>query len=464
MGFGELTEWVIGKINLTNYQRNKEFGFNRFCKRLRYNFMRDLGAPALMGLSKTGKKRRPKKSQPYFGPPLNCTSRLKEIMTRHYLLARYAQGAKPVAWVTSGAPVEVLRPFGFYTVYPENHGALCGAKKMGPELCAVAEEHGYHQDLCSYARIDLGHYFSGKTPVGKLPKPDLLFASNNICQTVIYWYKALSHYLKIPLILFDTPYNFREITDTDIVYMVRQFEEMIPLLEQVSGRQMNYRKLQETICLAKDASGTWGEVLATMKARPAPMTIFDAFAHMVPIVSLRGLPSALDYYRTLLVELNERVSRGEGALEHEHKRLMWDNIAIWYKMRDLSILFAGQGMNFVTATYANAWAETASYMDEHRPFESMARAYSLVILNNNLNSRLELMERLIKEYQVDGLVIHSARSCKPYSVGQYDLKRLLMERLAVPTVIIEADITDSRVYAEEQTRTRLEAFFEALEG
>jgi len=31
-------------------------------------------------------------------------------------------------------------------------------------------------------------------------------------------------------------------------------------------------------------------------------------------------------------------------------------------------------------------------------------------------------------------------------------------------VIIEADITDSRVYAEEQTRTRLEAFFEALEG
>jgi benzoyl-CoA reductase/2-hydroxyglutaryl-CoA dehydratase subunit BcrC/BadD/HgdB len=74
------------------------------------------------------------------------------------------------------------------------------------------------------------------------------------------------------------------------------------------------------------------------------------------------------------------------------------------------------------------------------------------------------MERLIKEYQVDGLVIHSARSCKPYSVGQYDLKRLLMERLEVPSVVIEADITDSRVYAEEQTRTRLEAFFEAMEG
>ena len=278
-----------------------------------------------------------------------------------------------------------------------------------------------------------------------------------------YWYKALSHYLKVPLILFDTPYNFREITDSDISYMVRQFEEMIPVLEQVSGRQFNYRKLQEYVSAAKDASTAWGAVLDTMKARPAPMTIFDAFGHMVPIVSLRGLPLALEYYRTLLAELRERVTRGVGAIKHERKRLMWDNIAIWYKMRDHSSLFAGQGMNFVTATYTNAWAETTPYMDENRPFESMARAYSLVILNNNLNSRLELMERLIKEYQVDGLAIHSARSCKPYSVGQYDLKRLLMERLEVPSVIIEADITDSRAYSEEQTRTRLEAFFEAME-
>ena len=415
-----------------------------------------------MRISKLGKKRRPRKPSNYFGPPLQCNHRLKEIMERHYFLSRYAKGAKPVAWVTSGAPVEVLRPFDFYTVYPENHGALCGAKRVGPELCAVAEEHGYHQDLCSYARIDLGHFFSGKTPAGKLPKPDLLFASNNICQTVVYWYKALAHYLKVPLVLFDTPYNFEKIKDSDISYMVRQFEEMIPILEEISGRPLKYKKLREFVHIGKETSLTWGAVLATMKARPAPMTIFDAFGHMVPIVSLRGLPLALEYYRTLLGELRQRVDQGVGAIKNEHKRLMWDNIAIWYKMRDHSNLFAKQGMNFVTATYTNAWAETTPIMSDNQPFESMARAYSLVILNNNLNNRLKLMERLIKEYQVDGLVFHSARSCKPYSVGQYDLKRLLIEGLKVPSVIIEADIADSRAYSEEQVHTRLEAFFEAM--
>ena len=134
--------------------------------------------------------------------------------------------------MTSGAPVELLRAFDFYTIYPENHGALCGAQRLGPEYCGIAEDHGYHQDLCSYARIDLGHALSGKTPVGKLPQPDLLFASNNICQTVLYWYRVLAHRLKVPLLLFDTPYNFKNIRDEDIHYMVDQLKEMIPVLEK----------------------------------------------------------------------------------------------------------------------------------------------------------------------------------------------------------------------------------------
>lgn len=417
-----------------------------------------------MGASGFIRKKRRRKPSPHFGPPLRSSRRLREIMTRHYYLASYARGARPVAWVTSGAPVELLRAFDYYTVYPENHGALCGAKKIGSDLCDIAEGRGYSQDLCSYARIDLGHYFSGKTPAGKLPKPDLLFASNNICQTVVYWYKALARYWGIPLLVFDTPYNFEKITDTDISYMVGQLKEMIPALERVSGRRFNREKFQSILNISKSASTTWGKVIATMKARPAPMTIFDAFVHLAPIVSLRGLQVSLDYYTILLDELHERISKGIGAVVDERKRLMWDNIAIWYKVRDFANMFADRGMNFVVATYTNAWAETTPYIDETRPFESLAKTYSLVILNNNLQHRLRLMSQLIKDYQVNGLVIHSARSCKPYSVGQYDLKRLLSERFGIPTVVIEADIADSRAFSEEQSRTRLEAFFETLEN
>jgi len=266
------------------------------------------------------------------------------------------------------------------------------------------------------------------------------------------------------LILFDTPYNFEDIKGSDIKYMAEQLQEMIPQLETVSGKKFSQKRFEGIITLAKDSSRLWGEVLATLKAKPAPMTIFDAFVHLAPIVSLRGLPVARQYYEILLQELEDRVSKGIAAVKSERKRLMWDNIAVWFKLRDWSLLFAEHGCNFVAATYTNAWAETIHYLDASTPFESMARVYSLVILNNNLKHRLNLMRQMIKDYQIDGLVIHSDRSCKPYSVGQYDMRRLLAEDLGVKTVVIEADMTDSRVYSEEQTRTRLEAFFEALES
>jgi len=38
-------------------------------------------------------------------PPLKISARTKELISRHYLEGRYANGHKPVAWVTSGGPV-----------------------------------------------------------------------------------------------------------------------------------------------------------------------------------------------------------------------------------------------------------------------------------------------------------------------------------------------------------------------
>ncbi len=429
---------------------------------LRYRFMKDYGAPALMSIQDFNRR----KSRPIpeaFGPPLKANKRLKEILSRHYFLSRFVPGVKKVAWVTSGAPVELLRAFDFYTIYPENHSALVGAKKQGADFCSIAEGDGFSQDLCSYARIDLGHLLSGKTPAGKLPKPDLLFCSNNICQTVIYWYKAIAHELDIPLIHFDAPFVTTEQTLADVDYMAQQLQDMIPVLERVSGQVFYPQDLEVILKRSMESSQTWGKILESMQARPAPMTIFDAFGHLAPIVSLRGLPVAQDYYNILLEEVEDRVKQGIGAITNEKYRLIWDNIAIWYKVRFLATFFAERQMNFVSATYTNAWAETTGHLDVKHPWTSMAKTYGQIILNNNLKHRLELMKQMIKDYNVDGMIMHSTRSCKPYSVGQYDLRKALNAELNLPAVIIDADIADERVWSEQQIQTRLEAFCETLE-
>ena len=141
-------------------------------------------------------------------PPLKIAPRTKELVARHWLQGRYANLNRKVAWVTSGAPAELLKALDFYVLYPENHAAICGTARVAVDIATEAENAGYSRDICSYARTDIGALLSGKTPVGKLPRPDLLMACTNICQTVLFWYRVLAHHLHVPLILIDTPFVY----------------------------------------------------------------------------------------------------------------------------------------------------------------------------------------------------------------------------------------------------------------
>ena len=69
---------------------------------------------------------------------------------------------------------------------------------------------------------------------------------------------------------------------------------------------------------------------------------------------------------------------------------------------------------------------------------------------------------MIDKYDVQGLVMHSNRSCKPYSFGQYDIHRIIREKRGIPTLMLEADMVDERSFSEAQVETRIDAFMEML--
>ncbi|BDG05098.1 2-hydroxyacyl-CoA dehydratase subunit D [Anaeromyxobacter oryzae] len=407
-------------------------------------------------------RKRPPRESP-FAPPLESLRALKDLMTVHYFSGRYADGAVPVAWVTSGFPVELLRPLGFHTVYPENHAAMCGVQRLVPALSDAVEAAGYSRDLCSYVRSDLGSLETGRSPAGRLPRPDLLACCTNICQTVLYWYRDLAHRFGVPLVLVDTPFVYGEATAHQLQYVADQLEEAVAVAERVANRRLDRGELSEAARLARDGSRLWGECLDTARSRPAPWTGVDGFFHLGPIVAMRGTEACNAYYRLLLDELKDRVARGIGGLKGEERhRLLWDNLPVWYATREITTLLASGGFNFVCTTYTNAWAEASRLIDPADPIRSAARCYTQVLLNQDLPSKLRLLERMARDFAVDGAVLHSDRSCKPYSVGQVDLKDRLASDLGVKALLLEADHNDPRAWASEVSTNRLTAFMESF--
>ncbi len=395
--------------------------------------------------------------------PLVSSGRLKELISRHYLKGRFARGYKKVAWITSGAPVEFLVALGYFPHYPENHGAMCGIRRMGEELCGEAESAGWSHDICSYARTDLGALLSGKGPAGALPRPDLLVCCTNICQTVLYWYQALAHNFDVPLIVIDTPFLYGPARAHDLDYTRVQIEEAIVCAERVAGKSLDPGKLDQATRLSKQATDLWRAILDTARHRPAPISAFDQFICMAPIVEMRGEAFTVDYYGAVLRELEERKRRGIGALKTERYRLVWDNLPIWYRIKWLAELLAERGAALVASTYTNAWGELADLIDVSDPLGSAARVHLHPILNRGTGHKLELIGDMVRRFDADGVILHSDRSCKPYSIGQVDQSDSIKRNTGASALLLEADHNDPRAFSEGPTRTRLEAFLELLE-
>ena len=395
---------------------------------------------------------------------IKSVKRMKEIMTEYYIEAKTAeQVGKKVAWITSGGPVEPLIAMDVIPVYPENHGAMIGAAKMGSELCEKAEEMGYSRDLCSYAAADIACATVNGGPIGGLPKPDMLVCCTNICGTVLKWYEVQARYFNVPLFILDTPFCHTEYADEAKKYVQKQFETYLEFIAEVCRKRFDRDKLEVVGKLSLEGQKLWQAVLDTSTHVPAPMSAFDAFFHLALIVTLRGKKITIDYYQQLLDEMNARIEQGISAVPDEKIRLLWDNIPIWFRTRWLSDKFASRQACLVADTYTSAWCSTMKYIRENKFLESMAEVYTRIYLNIGVDEMAQSIIEMIDKYGVDGFVMHSNRSCKPYSFGQYDIQRIVQKQRGIPTLMIEADIVDERAFSESQVETRIDAFLEMLE-
>jgi benzoyl-CoA reductase/2-hydroxyglutaryl-CoA dehydratase subunit BcrC/BadD/HgdB len=395
---------------------------------------------------------------------INSTAAYRRLMTAYYFMVKHpAWFGKKVAWITSGGPVEPLYTMGVLPFYPENYGAMCGAFRMSVPLCEAAEHRGYSHDLCSYALTDIGSSLTGKGPLGRLPKPDFLVCGNNICGTVIKWYELQARAFDVPVFFFDTPFIYDEIQEHTLDYVQNQMKEYISFLEKQLKHPFPEKRFQEVCSRSFETITLWKEILDMPLHHPAPLAAFDAFIHMAPIVTLRGTRWAVGYYKKLKREMEERVKKGVGAFAREEIRLIWDNIPIWYDIRNLSKILSSQGAVLVADTYTSAWALDQLDLTQTL-MNGLARAYATIHLNRGLEYKIQKIANLIERYGAHGFIMHSNRSCKPYSLGQLDLKREVTRLTGKPGLMIEADHTDSRSYAPKQVEKQIRIFLDIIKG
>jgi benzoyl-CoA reductase/2-hydroxyglutaryl-CoA dehydratase subunit BcrC/BadD/HgdB len=402
---------------------------------------------------------------------IQASGHMRKIMADYFyeLDAAAKAGSPKVAWCTSVGPAELLLSLGFVVHYPENHGAVLGSTRVANDYIPVANAIGYSPDICSYLTSDVGAFIKKETPLTRafegidgIPRPDVLVYNTNQCRDVQDWFGWYSRELNVPALGISTYRNIGDISVAHLQSVVYQIKELIPPLEKISGNTFDIDKLREVLSLSLDCTLLWKKVLEANTAIPAPMSFFDGTIHMGPAVVLRGSPQAVEYYKVLLKELEEKIASKDGAVEGEKFRLYWEGMPIWGKLRDLAEFFIDLKTAVVASTYCNSWI--FNDFDPKDPFMTMARAYTEIFIVRNENFKEKYIEEMVNNYKIDGILFHDAKTCPNNSNNRYGMPERLEKKLNIPTVTINGDLNDLRCYSEEQAKTNIEAFVEQLES
>ena len=291
------------------------------------------------------------------------------------------------------------------------------------------------------------------------------------------WYQALGRYKDAPIYNMDvlmppSDADFNVIREHSVRYMAEELRGLIAFLEEQTGTKMDYDRLMAIIRQVEETRWWWREAYELRKAVPTPMTTQDHFVLFVPHHMMLTDSFTLEFYKGLHDELKERVDNGIGALDDEKYRLLWGvGLPPWHTM---SI------MDYFTDFGAVFAAETAYMIPD--PFEIPPVVKDPVeLIAQRAFERNTVLQRggqeaggvpplayahleRIRDYDIDGVVMHITRSCRASTMGQIHVRNVIRDyHPGIPVMFMESDIIDLDTYSDEETKNRIDSFMEMVE-
>ncbi len=422
--------------------------------------------------------------------PLQSWKKAKEIRENYYRNYAQAHEKGGLRWA-GGAWTLGAVPCGLgddvWSITSEPYAASIAADKDFSRRCLEAtEKAGYARDLCSYMRnywgsLLLDEYLWG----GPFPKPDFIW-QDHICCSHAKWYQVVCDIEPgIPSKCVDVAVGpFSEVNDNKIDYIVGQCHDGIEWMEKVTGRKYDDEKLIEAVNNECRATALWAEICCLNKVKPAPLEEKTMYSLYVLGTLMKHSKVVADYYEELLDEVKDRVANRIAAIPNERIRLMsdtqppWGFLSLFRYLEEFGALSVGSLYTFgligmFEVKEDGSWGPRAT--PQEKGIEIKDRDQALRVMADwNLSKpewqhfysphlKTEMMLRIAKEWQLDGVMLHYNRGCEGLSVGIAE-NRLGLIDAGYPVMTFEGNMGDEREFDLTKTMTRVDSFMETLDA
>ena len=236
-------------------------------------------------------------------------------------------------------------------------------------------------------------------------------------------------------------------------------------LEEELKVEITDEKLRDAIKLMNRERSAMKKLHKLNTHKPAPISGMD----MMLAQWLKGFnvdkEYGIDLIERLIAEVEERMDKGIYAFDETAPRILLTGCPIGSGSEKVLRALEDAGASVVVLENCTGYKPLDIMVDEDPnkdPLLALAEKYlqtpcSCMTPNN---SRFDLIERLAKEYDVDGIVDLTWVACHTYAIESFSLNKFVQEQLGLPFIQIETDYSDSDT---GQVKTRVEAFLETIQ-
>lgn len=352
---------------------------------------------------------------------------------------------KSAALVNLFLPCELLHAMDISPMCAEGISAFLAGGKIEGVCLQRAEDMGVPDTYCSFHKTLLGAIHSGM-----LHPPRLVLATNTVCDANYSTFNAIAGYCDIPKYFIDVP---SEDNKDAVEYVASQLEKMVRFMEEVLGRKMSGERLAGAVANTNRAVAAHERFLTELETRQMPTTATLEMYRLLTSHILMGTEEAATFYEMLASDAS-RCERGS------KKRILWCHV-LPFALEAMQPWFDEDGPYQLLPT--DLHYDAVMRLDPQRPLYSMAKRLISNHLNGKVDRRIDAVLSMAKRLHADGAVVFCHWGCKA-SNGSAFLLRDALQREGIPTIALDGDACDRRNMSEGQFSTRLQAFFEVLEG
>ncbi|MFX1500834.1 MAG: double-cubane-cluster-containing anaerobic reductase [Promethearchaeota archaeon] len=247
-------------------------------------------------------------------------------------------------------------------------------------------------------------------------------------------------------------------------HFLEELKGLILKIEELTGNKLNAENLKISMEKIKAKRKQLRRVYETRKSDPVPISGKDAL--LVSQIAFYDDPDRqIQMVGKLADELEERMKKHAGVVEKGAKRILVSGTPMAIPNWKLHHLVESKGAVIVaeetctgTRYFDSEYEIKGETLDEL--LEVIAERYlgiNCACFTPNKGRKEDIL-RLVKDYNVDGVILYTLNFCQPYDVEAIGLEKELKKE-GIPVLSVSTDYSSED---EGSLSTRIEAFLEML--